>query len=369
MEETIGIIGVGRLGLCLALNLEKSGYTVVAVDKNQDHITQINDKTLVSPEPQLSEYLYTAKRLSASSDIKTVCSPTIKVIFICVPTPSLASGAFDSSYIISICDELISLGPALATTHLIINSTVMPGVCMQLQEKMAPYNYTISYNPEFIAQGSIIKDQQYPDQVLIGAEDDATADIIEAIYKKICLNTPRYSRMTPTEAEVTKIAVNCFLTTKIAFANAIGDLTKSLGGNENNVLAAIGSDQRIGHKFLNYGFGYGGPCLPRDNRALGVAASEAGMELPLSAATDLSNQLHTEFQSVQFKQTADKKIPIVFEDLAYKAHSNIIEESQKLAVAVKIAQDGYAVTLKDSQEVLSQIKEIHGSLFSYITVS
>ena len=120
---------------------------------------------------------------------------------------------------------------------------------------------------------------------------------------------------------------------------------------------------------MGYGYGYGGPCLPRDNRALGVAASEAGMELPLSAATDLSNLLHTEFQSNQFIKSANKKTPFIFEDLAYKAHSNIIEESQKLAVAVRIAKGGYAVTLKDSQEVLSQIKEIHGSLFSYITVS
>jgi nucleotide sugar dehydrogenase len=369
MEETIGIIGVGRLGLCLALNLEKSGYAVIAVDKDQDHITKINSKTLISPEPELTQYLNAARQLKASTDIQTVCKPSITVIFICVPTPSLPNGAFDTSYITSICDELIALGAAKQTTHLIINSTVMPGVCDDLQKKMTPYNYTISYNPEFIAQGSIIKDQQYPDQVLIGASDRNVGVIIEGMYRKMCLNSPRYSHMTPTEAEVTKIAVNCFLTTKIAFANAIGDLTKTLGGNENNVLEAIGSDQRIGHKFLGYGYGYGGPCLPRDNRALGVAASEAGLQLPLSTATDLSNQLHTEFQSKALKQTTAKNIPIIFENLAYKSHSNIIEESQKLAVATSIAKDGYTVTLKDTEEVLSQIKEIHGSLFSYITRS
>ncbi|MBE15874.1 MAG: hypothetical protein CL867_06460 [Cytophagaceae bacterium] len=367
MENTIGIIGVGRLGLCLALNLEKSGYTVIAVDKDEQHVNQINAKTLTSPEPQLVSYLKEASNLYTSVNVATLKPAHISVIFICVPTPSLPEGAFDTSFIDSICDQLIALGSVSETKHLVINSTVMPGVCEGLQKKMGAYNYTVSYNPEFIAQGSIIKDQQYPDQVLIGEHSVAIGDKIEAIYKKMCLHTPAYSRMSPTEAEITKIAVNCFLTTKIAFANAIGDMTKAHGGNENKVLKAIGSDRRIGHQFLNYGYGYGGPCLPRDNRALGVAAQKAGVALPLSQATDASNGLHLDFQFEEFMRHHAIDEQVVFEDLAYKKHSDIIEESQKLALATRVAQAGYDVILRDNKEVLSQIKALYGSLFTYET--
>jgi UDPglucose 6-dehydrogenase len=361
----VGLIGIGRLGLCFALNLERGGFHVVGVDANADYVRSIQNRTLITNEPQVKDLLSKSKQLVVSTDLKTVLLPDINVIFICVPTPSLPDGTFNHEYIDNICDELLIQDRPVQNKHLVINSTVMPGYCEALHERMVKHGYTISYNPEFIAQGSIIKDQQFPDQVLIGEANKEVGIKIETIYRSFVQNEPRFSRMTRTEAEITKLAVNCFLTTKIAFANSIGDLTIQYGGKHENVLSAIGSDVRIGSNFLRYGFGYGGPCLPRDNRALGKAANEVGLELPISAATDRSNSLHRNFQQESFQKQNSKENQIVFTGLSYKPGSDIIEESQRLELAVDLAHKGYSILLKDRAEVICQIQEIHQDLFMY----
>lgn len=365
----IGVVGIGRLGLCFALNLERVGFDVYGVDSNSDYIQSIRNKTLVSNEPHVESFLSQSEYLNVSTELQSVINPEIQLIFICVPTPSKADGTFDHSYIEQVCDEILTFDRPEKETHLIINSTVMPGYCDQLYEKMSAHGYSVSYNPEFIAQGSIIEDQQFPDQVLIGEASEEVGSEIEAIYRCFVQNDARFSRMSRTEAEITKLAVNCFLTTKIAFANSIGDLTIQNGGNQDNVLGAIGADSRIGSNFLRYGFGYGGPCLPRDNRAMGQAAKQAGLELPISAATDKSNNLHRDFQREAFELSYSEDEQIVFTGLTYKPNSDIIEESQRLQLAVDLAKKGYKVLLRDRAEVINQIGAIHHDLFSYEIIS
>lgn len=365
----IGIVGIGRLGLCLALNLERVGFDVFGVDSNADYIRSIQSRTLTSNEPHVEHFLGESEYLSVSTELKSVIDPEIHLIFICVPTPSKADGTFDHSYIDNVCDEILKFDRPEKETHLIINSTVMPGYCEALHERMSQHNYTISYNPEFIAQGTIIEDQQFPDQVLIGEANEEVGSEIEAVYRCFCQSDPRFSRMSRTEAEITKLSINCFLTTKIAFANSIGDLTIEHGGHQDVVLAAIGTDKRIGPNFLRYGFGYGGPCLPRDNRAMGKAAKQVDLDLPLSEATDQANGLHRDFQREAFEQNYSKEEQIVFTGLTYKPDSDIIEESQRLELAIDLARKGYTILLKDRVEVIDQIRAIHRDLFTYEAVA
>lgn len=361
----IGMIGMGRLGLCFALNLERAGFKIIGVDSNAEYIESLQSKSFSTNEPHVNYLLAASESLFVSTELKSVIDPEIRLIFICVPTPSKSDGTFDHSVIDHLCDEILKFDQPEQETHLVINSTVMPGYCDSLQKKMGPYRYSISYNPEFIAQGTILADQQNPDQVLIGEANEDAGNEIEAVYRSFVKKNPRFSRMSRTEAEITKLAVNCFLTTKIAFANSIGDLTIQHGGNHENVLAAIGADARIGPNFLRYGFGYGGPCLPRDNRALQQSAIQVDLKLPISEATDLANQFHRDFQRETFEQSYSKNESIVLTGLTYKPNSEIIEESQRLALAVDLAQNGYAVLLKDSAEVIDQIQAIYQDLFSY----
>ena len=365
----IGVVGIGRLGLCFALNLERVGFDVIGVDSNSDYVEAIQSKTLSSNEPHVESFLGESQYLHVSTDLKSVIDPEIQLIFIIVPTPSKDDGTFDHSNIDKVCDDLLALERCEQETHLIVNSTTMPGYCDELHERMKGHGYSVSYNPEFIAQGSIIEDQQFPDQVLIGEANEKVGNEIEAVYRALIQNEPQFSRMTRTEAEITKLAVNCFLTTKIAFANSIGDLTIQLGGNQDNVLSAIGADVRIGSSFLRYGFGYGGPCLPRDNRALGEAAKKVDLELPISTATDQSNALHRSFQREAFEQNYTKDEQITFTGLSYKPNSDIVEESQRLQLAVDLAERGYSVLLRDKSAVIDDIRSIHKELFQYEILS
>ncbi|MGB1317805.1 MAG: hypothetical protein ACPG5W_06350, partial [Flavobacteriales bacterium] len=194
-------------------------------------------------------------------------------------------------------------------------------------------------------------------------------DRLEAIYRKMVKNQPTYCRMDPLSAEITKLATNCFLTTKISFANSIGDLATKAGANPEKILAAVGSDSRIGSKYLGYGFGFGGPCFPRDNRALGKYAESEGYPLQISKATDEVNSEHFQFQLSQYLNTYGVDEPIVFDGVAYKKGTSQLTESQQLRLAVALANKGRKVVVRDTEEVTTQLNQLYPNLFDFQSVS
>ncbi|OWY19291.1 UDP-glucose/GDP-mannose dehydrogenase family protein [Sphingobacteriales bacterium UPWRP_1] len=363
--QTIGILGIGKLGICFALNLEQAGYRVIGVDVNPQYVEQVNQKKLVSYEPGVMEYLQTSRNFIASTQITDVLQSPAELIFIVVATPSTPDGGYDHYQVERIVVQLIQQGKQPQTRHLVIMCTTMPGYCDTVAQRLQPFNYTVSYNPEFIAQGSIIHDQLYPDQVLIGEDNADAGQKIAGVYQKMCMNTPVYCHMSRMSAEICKLATNCFLTTKISFANSIGDLALKAGAEPDKILAAIGSDSRIGSKYLKYGFGYGGPCFPRDNRALGKFADEQGYEMLISKATDEVNKRHLQFQTQAWLQQYPEAEQIVFDHVTYKKGSVILEESQQLALAVQLAKAGRKVLVKDVPAVIEQVKALYGNLFLY----
>lgn len=365
--KKISIIGIGRLGICLALNLEDKGFEVLGVDKSEDYINSINSKTLVSNEPYVEKMLKKSKNFKATSKLEDALSHS-NIIFVVLPTPSLPDGKYNHSYIENLIEQLKLIGPFQDQKHLIICSTTMPGYCKSLYDRLENINCKVSYNPEFIAQGSIIKNQKYPDMVLIGCEDEKLADSLSDIYKQICENDPKIHIMDIVSAEITKLALNCFITTKIAYANMVGDVCKKIGADEKKVLECIGEDSRVGKKYLNYGFGYGGPCFPRDNRAFYLAAKENGIEAIISQSTDISNKLHLEYQVENFIKENKNLKEITFGPISYKPNTTIIEESQQLAFAVKLSEH-FNVIIKDSELNINQVKNIYGNKFEYIISS
>lgn len=354
--KNISIIGVGKLGLCLGLNLEKVGYNVLGVDIFDSYVNSLNNKTFVSPEPYVNEYLKQSKNIEFTTEIKK--SLDNDIIFIVVNTPSTYDYKYDHKNIDDIADKLISFGKQKRRKDLIINCTTFPGYSDELQERLKPYNYFVSYNPEFIAQGSIIMDQQNCDNVLIGEADVQAGDLIQKLYSDFCVKNPVFNRMTRTEAEITKISVNCFLTTKISYANMIGDIALRYEANPDIILKAIGTDSRIGSKYLNYGYGFGGPCFPRDNRALAKCGEEVGIDAVISKATDIMNEKHLEYQIDYFKdKNKDKTMSVELDYITYKKESVSIEESQQLKFAIGLKESGYKVKIKDQRpEVIEQIQ-------------
>ena len=367
MKQKIAIVGVGKLGLCFALNLEKVGFEVWGIETNQQYADQLRQKNFDSDEPQVNEMLRSSSSLIISEDISCVLTENIEDIFLTVATPSLPDGGYDHSQIERVADRLIALGKTEETRHLYIGCTTMPGYCNQLSEKLEKLGYTVSYNPEFIAQGSIIGDQQFPDQVLIGESSVEVGDRLQAIYERFVKSKPVYCRMNPLSAEIAKLATNCFLTTKISFANSIGDLAKTAGADVDGILKAVGSDSRIGGKYLGYGFGFGGPCFPRDNRALGKYAESMGYPLRISNATDQVNEEHFQFQLKNYLESTSASDSIFFEGVAYKQGTTQITESQQLRLAVELAMAGRKVTIKDSVGVIDQVSKLHPGLFQFET--
>jgi nucleotide sugar dehydrogenase len=359
-NKNISIIGVGKLGLCLALNLEKKGYNIIGVDVHQPYVNSLNDKSFTTSEPYVNDYLKDSKNIIFSTELKK--SLDNDIIFIVVKTPSTYDWKYDHTQIENITTKLISYGKQETRKDLIINCTTFPGYCETLQNKLKDYNYYVSYNPEFIAQGTIIMDQVNCDSVLIGEADDYAGDLIESIYKNMCDKPHIVNRMNLTESEITKLSVNCYLTTKISYANMIGDIANRYNCDSNKILSAVGSDSRIGNKYLKPGFGFGGPCFPRDNRALAKCGEEVGINAIISKATDLMNEQHLSYQIQDFvAKNKDKSIPVNIEYITYKKESPLIEESQQLQFALALKNLGYTINILDNrEEVIKQVQELYG---------
>lgn len=364
--QNITVIGIGRLGICFALCLEKSGYNVLGVDVSSDYVSKINDKSLYSPEPCVMDLLKKSKNLTATTSLKEGLDFS-DLILITVAT-TIGNDAYDFSMLNQLLTDINNLDTS--NKHIVINSTLYPGyiksTALLLLSKCS--NITLSYNPPFIAQGEIVKGLTNPDMVLIGQANPEVGDILEKMYSTMCTNSPTITRMSVESAEITKLAVNCFITMKIAYANLVGDIAdETPGADKYAILAAAGKDTRIGSKCLLPGYGFGGPCFPRDNRGLGGYATSKNIEPLLFRATDECNKLHAHYMA---QKLIDQNLPeYVFEDITYKQKSavKILEESQKLVVARIIALAGKKVILIDSPEVLAQVKTIYGDLFIYVT--
>ena len=364
MNKNVSIVGVGKLGLCLGLNLEKKGFDVIGADVSQTYIDSLSNKTFMSDEAGVNDLLAASKNFKFVSDIKETLNND--VIFLVVATPSLADGNYDHMQVDRVVESFIKLGKNETTKHLVICCTTSPKYCDTVQERLQDFNWVVSYNPEFIAQGTILRDQEYPDMVLIGQNDQKAANELVEIYQSLVLSEPRYCVMSRTEAEITKIALNCFLTTKIAYANMVGDVAIAAGYHPVKILSAIGEDSRIGRKYLGHGFGFGGPCFPRDNVAFGNFALSVGVEPLISRATDNSNVHHLQQQLKQARMQRDTcGNSVVFETVTYKPESTILVESQQLKLALLLVEDGFKVTIKERDTVITELKKTYGDKFKY----
>lgn len=366
----IGVIGIGKLGLCFALNLTESGmksdddnfFEVIGVDVSEEYVNAVNAGTLKSEEPGVERLLmapHIRKHFRATTNYRDIAD--CETVFVLVATPSKTDGQYDHSQVdksVRQLTEHASYQWGGKNKNLVIGCTVMPGYCDELQRKVEPFGYDVSYNPEFIAQGSIINDQKYPDMVLIGEANEQAGNRIQGIMATIAKNEPKFARMGRKEAEITKIALNCFLTTKIAFANLVGDVAIASGVRPEVILNAIGADSRIGNKYLGYGFGFGGPCFPRDNIAFGIYADKMGVPATIPRATDEANSEHLKQQLRFFSGNVPKEVPVVFDHVTYKKNSNLIVHSQQLAFAYELANLGYEVTVRERKSVIEEISKI-----------
>ena len=362
----IGIVGVGKLGICYAIILAKSGYKVFIYDINKIILDNIKNNTYNYNEHGLNDLITEFKSnlilLYDLNDIYNNCD----IIFTYIQTPSLDNGLYNHEYINNFIDETLKIDNK-EDKIIIINSTVIPEYCNSIKEKLKLNNFSLCYNPSFIAQGSIINNIINPDIILIGLDEDNEDNYnkIVDIYDKILINNndkKKYKKMNLLEAEITKLSINCFITTKITYANMIGDYLINKNCNPDIVLNAIGSDSRIGTKYFNYGFGYGGPCLPRDNKALYEYGKLNNYDFNICNINDLNNNNHLLFQ---YEKLRNSNEPIEFRYITYKDTSDILEQSQKLELAILLAKNKNKVIIYERPYIIEILKDKYNDLFEY----
>lgn len=351
------IIGLGKLGASMAAAIAERGFDVIGVDVIQHAVDLLNAGHAPVQETDLEETVAANKeRLRATlSHREAVLNSDVS--FVIVPTPSDERGAFSLQYVAWAFHEI---GRALAEKedyHLaVLTSTVLPGstrygllpILEQESGKVAGRDFGLCYSPEFIALGSVIRDFLNPDFTLVGELDERSGGILESCYAQIMENHPPCRRMSIENAELAKIAVNAFVTAKITFANMLADLCERIpGGDVDLVTEALGCDRRIGPKYLRGAIGYGGPCFPRDNVALGYTARTLGGQAELAETTDRSNRALPEQIIERLRPMIRKGATVAILGLAYKPHSHVIEESQGIYLAKALSHAGARVVAYD----------------------
>ena len=368
MINKIAICGVGRLGLPLALNFERSGINVIGYDVNAPYVESLNARDFVTDEPDVS-------RLLASSSIH-FCTDTAAVIdaefaVICVRTDSQASGAYELeqlwNFISSITDAL-SCANVIKLRAIAINCNVNPGTTRVISEILRPFGIETYFWPEWVKQGSVIHDQTHPAVTVLGQElgYQTLNEVLQIISRLNNSSEPVPVRLLGLiEAELCKVSLNCYLTMKISFANMVSNLSEEIGLDVAPILEALSHDPRIGGAFLKPGFGYGGPCLPRDNAALINFAQGFGIPMPLCEAADAVNlQRHQTLVKHAVRDFhKNGKLPEI-ETLSYKKGIAIYTESQPLKFANQVVSIGIPIELQDEcDRELAKDLLVHGNRF------
>src|SRR6267142_5250135 len=364
MVSSLSVIGLGKLGAPMAACFAARGFAVHAVDINPQRGDAIGRGVPPVHEPGLEELLReSGGRLSASRDIEGAVRAS-DATFVVVATPSEPDGGFSLRYALPSCE---AIGRALATKktfHLVVlTSTVMPGstagpVVAALERasgKLCGQDFGLCYSPEFIALGTVIRDFYHPDFLLIGESDARSGEILADIYKSVCKNSPAVARMNFVNAEITKLAVNTYITTKISYANMLARLCEKLPEADVNVVTdALGLDSRIGAKYLKGAVSYGGPCFPRDNRALAALAASVGASSGLAEATDIFNraQIKSLAELVKSHYSGDSAIGIL--GLTYKPDTDVVEESFGLLLAQELSAANLPVIVYDPSGVATR---------------
>ena len=346
------VVGLGKLGCSMAAAIASRGHHVIGYDVVPRVVDDLAAGRAPVEETGLAE-LISAQRahLHATHSLDELVAGS-DVTFVVVPTPSDGHGAFLLDYARA---AFSALGRALARKQeahtLVLTSTVLPGstrfgLIPELEQAGAQVgaNLGVCYSPAFIALGSVIRDFLHPDLVLIGESDARAGETLERAYREILPEQPPIRRMNLENAELAKIAVNTFVTTKISFANMLADLCERIPGADVDVVTdALGLDRRIGRRYLTGALGYGGPCFPRDNQALSFLARAIGTSAPVAEATDSINRMLPGRIAARVAAALSAGRTVAVLGLAYKPDTPVIDESQSILIARALAANGARV--------------------------
>lgn len=347
MKDTIAVIGLGKLGAPLLAVFAESGFETIGADLNPEVVAAINAGRAPVDEPLLQDYLDRAKGFYRATTSVREAAEAANLIFMIVPTPSGKDNTFQLDYVLRACDEIApALADGAAWKCVVIVSTVMPGSMEVIRRRLESESglacgrdFSLVYSPEFIALGEVIRYMLHPDFILIGQQDGDKfgAELLAQTWRAVCLNHPAIERMNWVSAELAKLCLNAYITMKISYANQIAMLCQAIpGADVDIVMGAIGQDSRVGRKCLKGGMAFGGPCFPRDVRALLALGDALNVDLPLAHGVEVVNEAMVLRLAAAISETMPERVAVL--GLAYKAGTGVVEESPALRLIYLISE-------------------------------
>ena len=367
----ISIFGIGYVGCVSAACFAHAGHDVIGVDVNPTKVDIINSGKSPIVEPQMNELIHDvvkSGKLRATTDsMEAVKSSDISLV--CVGTPSKSNGSLDLGHVARVCEEI---GAALATkdTHhtVVIRSTMLPGSIESVAQpalektsrKKSGKDFGVCVNPEFLREGTSVKDFYAPPFTLIGADDEETAKIVGGLYSNI--DAPVFNTAIKT-AEMVKYVCNCFHALKVSFANEIGNICKALELDSHEVMKVFCADTKLNLSpyYLKPGFAFGGSCLPKDLRAVSYKAKELDVQVPVLSSIIASNKLQVEKALDMVLSTGNKQVGVL--GFSFKAGTDDLRESPMVTLIETLLGKGLELVIYDRDVSLARL---FGSNKAYI---
>lgn len=355
----IAIIGTGYVGLVTGTCFAETGNQVVCVDNNPEKLAKLKNKEVPIYEPGL-EVLFQRniqqKRLEFTNDLKSAVIAS-EFIFLCLPTPQGEDGSADLKYILGVADDIgkiFASDGGDARQKIIINKSTVPvgtsKLVFEAVKKHAVKNFDVVSNPEFLREGFAVEDFMKPDRIVIGTKTKYAAERMKALYEPFVRQGNPIIEMDTASAEVTKYAANAYLAMRITYMNELANFCTKVGADVDLIRKGIGSDSRIGKRFLFPGIGYGGSCFPKDVNALIKTSIDFGSEIRLLTVVDQVNKKQKEVLVDKILKYFDNNIKgkhFAVWGLAFKPNTDDMREAPSVVIIKKLLEHGASVTAYD----------------------
>lgn len=366
----IAVVGTGYVGLVTGTCLAETGNTVTCVDINEEKVKKMQSGVVPIYEPHLDTLFHRnikAGRLKFTTSLNEAVEKA-GIIFLALPTPPGEDGSADLSYILGVANDL---GKIIKDYKVVVDKSTVPvGTADKVREAMAKHakvDFDVVSNPEFLREGFAVDDFLKPDRVVIGASSERARKTMEELYKPYVRQGNPIIFMDEKSAELTKYAANAFLATKITFMNEIANLCEKLGADVDMVRIGIGSDDRIGKRFLFPGIGYGGSCFPKDVQALAKSAAEVNYDFSILSSVMEVNEKQKTIIIPKIKHHFHNDIKgkhFAVWGLAFKPDTDDIREAPALYVIDELLKAGATVTAHDP-EAMENVKKIYGDKIKF----
>ena len=366
----IAVVGTGYVGLVTGTCFAETGNDVICVDIDANKVEKMRNGEVPIYEPHLDvlfERNIAAGRLSFTTDLAEAVEPA-EIIFLALPTPPGEDGSADLSYVLGVADQL---GRMITDYKVIVDKSTVPvGTAEKVTAAVAAHatvDFDVVSNPEFLREGYAVDDFLKPDRVVIGVGSDRAEEVMTRLYKPFIRQGNPLIVMDERSAELTKYAANAFLATKITFMNEIANFCEKVGADVDKVRRGIGTDTRIGPRFLFPGIGYGGSCFPKDVQALHRSGREADYEFEILTSVMEVNEAQKTvlFEPIRRRFNGDLSgVRIALWGLAFKPETDDIREAPALYMIEKLLEAGATVSAYDP-EAMDNVKERLGDRIAF----